>query len=141
MSNDIENITKEVGQLKKGKLGRPKGAKNIPRPIYKKNKYINENGKVAIPEIVGDSELSRDDKLRVLTAIAKDPNSGTADIIKAMQAHSELIGEALNGMQKLIIRVEIINPKHIGLNWSNIIIPDNELTTLEPIKRVEDVKT
>jgi hypothetical protein len=57
--------------------------------------------------------MSKDDKLKLLSFIARSPDSNSSDIIKAIQAHTEISGETADGYKKLIIKIELVEPKQI----------------------------
>jgi hypothetical protein len=88
-------LMKKDGTPRK-KPGRPKGSKQA------KPKKIEIEGVLLSPE------LTRIEKLAILSGIARSAKASPADKIKATQAHTTLSGDMADGSTRYIIKVELL---------------------------------
>lgn len=106
VNHDGTPITNRDGTFRR-RAGRPKGSRTDLK--LDKSSIIDAFEGVNVNAIMR-SNMKRNDKLKLFTAIALDPKTNNSDRIRAIDAHTRLTGETEEGLQRYAIAVFVIPP-------------------------------
>lgn len=92
---DIKPNPPLIQMIPKRKVGRPPKEDKTPKSL-----------KVRIGDKLISPDMTKEQKLAILVEIANSNDANPSDRIKAIIAHSEMMGENMAGGTKYIIKIE-----------------------------------
>ncbi len=124
-----------------GKVGRPKGSKG--KKTLRREKLINsimeKPLKLMSPEeVASDGKFTLEQKLALLSNIAKNRKSSSRDVISAIDAHTSLSGESSDGYKRLIIKIVLDDTPPLEIKPVTPV--DETVELVEPVETIETVE-